>query len=190
MDLNIILIIVGTIIVTTIILTIIFSVNDKIGSERKEYKKQFEEYKQNFVDNKEDIAVRIMAINLLELKEYYIMTKQQYQRTYKVTTFFSSLGCIIIFGGAIYGAVIGDYEIAKYTTISGIVSEAVAALSFWMFTQSKNQLNLYSEQLKDNEKVLCAINLMEKNGLKENEKYLELVLKYLLKIKKETDETK
>nr|WP_252243206.1 hypothetical protein [Clostridium sp. ZBS14] len=90
-----------------------------------------------------------------------MMTKIQYERTFIITTLFSSIGCIIILGGAIYGAVNGNFEVATYTTISGIVSEGVAALAFWMFTQAKNQLNLYSNQLRNNEKILRAINIIE-----------------------------
>lgn len=121
-----------------------------------------------------------MGANLLELKEYYSMTKIQYERTFVITTIFSSIGCIIVFGGAIYGAINNDFETTKYTTLSGIVSEGVAALVFWMFTQAKKQLNLYSNQLRENERILCEINVIEKLNPEEKDEIINKLMSYIL----------
>lgn len=176
---NIFFIIVG-IVIAGIIISIIVLTATNFKKEREKLKKELDEYKKDFIDNINDVGLKIMSANLLELKEYYIMTKIQYERTFMITTFFSSIGCIIIFGGVIYGAIKGDFEITTYTTISGVVSEGVAALAFWMFTQAKNQLNLYSNHLRNNEKVLCAVNVIEKMNQNEKNENINKIVSYLL----------
>lgn len=162
----------------TIVIVVMISNHSK--KEKSKLKKELDEFKQNYIDNISDVGLKIMSMNLLELKEYYIMTKRQYERTFWIATIFSSIGCVIILGGAVYGAINGDYEITKYTVISGGVSEGVATLAFWMFTQAKNQMNLYSEHLKNNEKIICAINILDKKELENKNEIISKIIGYLL----------
>jgi len=176
---NIFFIALGILIAGIVIISVVL-ITKNFGNERDKLKKEIEEYKKDYIDNINDVGLKVMGLNLLELKEYYVMTKIQYERTFMITTFFSSIGCIIILGGAIYGAAKGNFEITTYTTISGIVSEGVAALAFWMFTQAKNQLNLYSNHLRNNEKVLCAVNIIEKMNSNEKIDNINKIVSYLL----------
>jgi hypothetical protein len=180
MNLNNIFFITAGILIADVIIIIIALITKNFGNERDKLKKEIEEYKKDYIDNINDVGLKVMSLNLLELKEYYTMTKIQYERTFIITTFFSSIGCVIILGGAIYGAVKGNFEITTYTTISGGVSEGVAALAFWMFTQAKNQLNLYSNHLRNNEKVLCAVNIIEKMNSNEKNENINKIVSYLL----------
>lgn len=183
MKLNNIFFISTGVVLATIIIVLIIRVMDSFKKEKSKLSAELEEYKKEYIDNINDVGFKIMSANLLELKEYYIMTKIQYERTFKITTFFSSVGCIIILLGAIYGAISKDFEVTKYTIISGGVSEGVAALAFWMFTQAKNQLNLYSQHLRQNEKVLCTLNVIDKMSNEKKDELIDKLVTYLLKDK-------
>ncbi|ENZ32162.1 hypothetical protein HMPREF1084_02576 [Clostridium butyricum 60E.3] len=181
MNLNAVFLIILGIIISSVVIIIILLTQQGFKKEKEKLKNELEEYKKEYADNIEDVGLKIMSVNLLELKEYYTMNKIQYERTFIITTFFSSIGCLIIFIGLIYGSINQNLEIARYTTISGGVSEGVAALAFWMFTQAKNQLNLYSTQLRDNERILCAINIARKNDTNVENTNINKIISYLLR---------
>lgn len=184
MNLDIILFMSIVIFLSGVTLAIVIYIIRHSRKEKSNLEKELEIYKKDYIDSIDDAGIKIMSMNLLELKEYYIMTKNQYERTFWIATFFSSAGCLIILGGAIYGSIKGSFEITWYTTISGCISEVVAALAFWMFTQAKNQMNLYSEHLKNNEKIICAINIIEKKNPTNRGELIDKIVTYLLTVEK------
>lgn len=120
-------------------------------------------------------VVSLMIDNVSELREYYVISKRQANRSFTSTLFICFLGFIVFVAGIIAAAVTGQ-EIAVYTTISGCVIEVIAGLFFWLYKNAAEQLNVYHERLGCTEKYLIAMQLAEKmSPEKKDETYKYLI---------------
>lgn len=124
-------------------------------------------------------VIGLMLKNVKELRQYYIISKQQATRSFSSAILMSIVGVVIYFIG-IFAVIILKADIAIITIIAGTVVELVSGLSFWLYSQSTKQLNIYHKRLTSTEKYLMAIQMIDK--VPEERKYEEYrnVINYIL----------
>ncbi|MCT4592648.1 MAG: hypothetical protein N4A57_00010 [Anaeromicrobium sp.] len=139
------------------------------------------------VEEFEDNALKMMARNLAELREYYIISKQQARKTFFSASLFSSIGFVILLLGIVAIFIKEDKDVAKYTIISSMITDSIAGLFFWMYTKSLNQLNLYHDSLRQTEKYAIAINACEKVSVRNRDVILVDIIQKMIQSEKNLD---
>lgn len=108
-----------------------------------------------------DNVIELMVKNVAELREYYVISKQQANKAFSSALLVCFLGFIVFISG-IFISYISNQNVIIYTTISGGIVEIVSGLFFWLYKNSIYQLNIYHERLGTTEKYLTAMQLIEK----------------------------
>ena len=128
-------------------------------------------------DNKDIIA--LMFDNAKELKEYYIISKNQAKSTFRIAIFSCILGFIIYVGG-ICAFVFAEKDVTVISVISGTVLEIVSGTTFWLYNKTLTQLNTYHRRLDETEKYLIAYQMIgevaEEKRYEEQRNFVNYVL--------------
>jgi len=166
------------------ILTTVFSTSFIVVLQnifnRKTTKRETEEIKSEVNTTIEKIkdsetVIDLMIKNVAELREYYIISKQQANKSFSSALLVCFLGFIVFISGIII-SYFSDQSVILYTTISGGIVEIVSGLFFWLYRNSTQQLNIYHERLGTTEKYLTAMQLIEKmSSEKQDESYKILI---------------
>ena len=170
--------------ITLTIATLVISMLTYITKERldmfslKKENKEIEEAKKtiHFVladksnKNSDKNVIRMMQDNVEELREYYVISKQQARKSFSAALLACIFGvCIYIFG--IVSSVILKVDVSIISVIGGTVTEVIAALFFWLYKEATNQLGVYHQRLGSTEKYLTVIQIIKE--LPEDKKYEE-----------------
>ena len=129
-------------------------------------------------DNKESV-LDLMLRNVSELREYYIISKNQANRAFVAAVTISFIG-IILYASGIISFIYFKTDIVIISTIGGTTVQIISGLFFWIYNKSIKQLNVYHSRLISTEKYLTAIQLIDK--VPEDKKYEEYrnIINYLL----------
>lgn len=116
-----------------------------------------------FVTNKSEQSkknvLNMMADNVSELKEYYVISKQQARNSFSAALFICFFGIIIYLLG-IVAYVFFNKDISLVSVISGTVVEIIAGLFFWLYKEATKQLSIYHQRLGNTEKYLIAYQMI------------------------------
>lgn len=116
------------------------------------------------VDNKHDTEqksiLNIMIENVGELREYYVISKQQARKSFSASLFICFLGIILYLLG-IVAYIIFDKNISVISVIGGTVVEVISGLFFWLYREATKQLSVYHQRLGSTEKYLIVIQLIK-----------------------------
>lgn len=145
--------------------------DDRVAEEVRGTLSQFQNY-----DN--DILA-LMLKNVSELREYYVISKRQANRTFTSTLIVCFAGFIIFIAGIVVNYMT-QQNIIVYTTIAGSVVEIISGLFFWLYSKSMTQFNFYHERLGSTEKYLTAIQLVEKLSPEKRDAVYEDIIKIIL----------
>lgn len=158
-----------------------------MDKENKEIDKALEK-KKNIVfelvtsesDQNQKNVLNMMADNVSELKEYYVISKQQARKSFSAALFICFFGiAIYIFGIVAY--VILNKDISLISIIAGTVVEVIAGLFFWLYREATNQLSIYHQRLGDTEKFLIAYQMIgevpEEHRYEEQRNFINYILK-------------
>lgn len=150
----------------------------KTIAEEKEIKYEVEKVFVSFEEDKNDV-LRLMIKNVAELREYYVMNKQQARNSFSAALFISILGFFLFASGIIIFYIVPEKaEIIPYSTIGGIIVEIIAGLFFWLYSKAIKQINIFHTSLQSTEKFLTAIQLVDKVSLeKKDEIYKDIITK-------------
>lgn len=111
--------------------------------------------------NKEDNGILdLMYKNVLELKEYYVISKRHANSSFTASLVACCLGVVIYLIGIII-SMVTDANVALLSTIAGSIVEAISGLFFWIHNKSIEQLNIYHQRLGTTEKYLISIQLID-----------------------------
>ncbi|MBK5261607.1 MAG: hypothetical protein JJE17_03410 [Peptostreptococcaceae bacterium] len=148
------------------------------NSNKEELKNITEDLKKN-IDTSISHIFDIMLSNVAELKEYYTISKRQANQSFKIASLMSLFGFLIYISGLV-AVLYWDKDVKAITLISGTIIEVVSALSYWLYTQSIKQLNIYYNNLASTEKYLTVMQLIEM--VPEERKYEEYrnLINYIL----------
>jgi hypothetical protein len=170
--------IVATVLSTSVVITM------QAFSSRKTNKRDAEEVK-NAVDSTmeriqdSDTVIELMIKNVAELREYYIISKQQANKSFSSALFICFLGFVVFLSGILI-SYFSDQNIIVFTTISGSIVEIVSGLFFWLYKNSISQLNIYHERLGTTEKCLTAIQLIEKMSQEKRDEGYRFLMESIL----------
>ncbi|GAB3326690.1 hypothetical protein ACFQT0_13005 [Hymenobacter humi] len=108
-------------------------------------------------------VLTLMIKNVAELREYYVMNKQQARNAFSAALTISILG-FFIFSAGIFSVYYMPEKSAAvpYSTIGGAIVEIIAGLFFWLYSKAIKQINIFHTSLQSTEKFLTAIQLVEK----------------------------
>lgn len=144
----------------------------KEKSDTKSIKKENEEIKEK-VESVKELAdgeanvLDLMLKNVSELREYYVISKNQARRSFSSALLICFFG-IVIYSFGIISVVFLEADATLITIVSGTVVEIISGLFFWLYMQASKQLDIYHKRLGTTEKYLTAMQLIEK--MSENEK--------------------
>lgn len=128
--------------------------------EKKEETKVKEAVDSIQINNeKDDNVLELMLKNVKELREYYVISKQQARKSFSAALFICFFGIFIyLFGIVAY--IWFEKDISIITVIGGTVVEVIAGLFFWLYKEATNQLSIYHKRLGSTEKYLIVYRMI------------------------------
>ncbi|HEY9632349.1 MAG TPA: hypothetical protein V6D14_03020 [Coleofasciculaceae cyanobacterium] len=135
--------------------------------EKRELKEEIDNYLGLLQEYQGDVLALITR-NLTLLREAYIICKQQVRNVFSTAIFVCCLGFIVFATGIIVFSSQGNIAILVCSTSAGTVIEIVAALIFWIYSKSLEQLNTFHKTFYENQKLVSSIHLID--GVSETNK--------------------
>ena len=118
----------------------------------------------------------LMFENLKELKEFYVICKQQIRKSFSAAMFSCFAGFMLFILAVIIFLLGGNNSASFMAGLSGAKVEIVSGLYFWMYKETSKQLGKYHKRLETTEKYLIALQIIgmlpEENR---NEQYGKLI---------------
>ena len=166
---------------------------------KDENKKEVEEYynklKSSLIENgnsdteknlsskEENDALKLMLVNMEEIKAYYTLSKSQAKDSFKLSVWMCVLGFLLIVTAIILPFIAnGKFESSIISAASGAIVEIVAGTSLLVYKNTLSQLNLYYKSLHENERFLSTVNLVRKmDKEKQDDMYAEIIRSELKK---------
>lgn len=148
--------------------------------EKNEDRKVEKAIKEIGLENAEnDNVMKIMLKNVKELREYYVISKQQARKSFSAALFICFFGiCIYILGIVAY--IWLNKDISIVSVVSGTVVEAIAGLFFWLYKEATTQLNIYHQRLGTTERYLITYQMIcevpEERKYEEQRNFINYVL--------------
>ena len=100
----------------------------------------------------------LMFENLKELKEFYVICKQQIRKSFSAAMF-SCFAGFMLFVLAVIIFLLGGNSSASF--MAGAIVEIVSGLYFGMYKETSKQLGKYHKRLEATEKYLIALQIIE-----------------------------
>ena len=129
---------------------------DELSAER-EAKEISEAVKK---EENQDIRT-LMFENLKELKEFYVICKQQIRKSFSAAMFSCFAGFVLFVLAVIIFLLGGNNSASLMAVLSGAIVEIVSGLYFWMYRETSKQLGKYHKRLEATEKYLIALQIIE-----------------------------
>lgn len=130
------------------------------------------------VDN--DIYKNLIKISYKYLDEYYLQTRQQAQKGFMVTVSVSIMGAVIIAIG-IGAMFLGKTTPAYVTTASGVITEFVASVFFYLYNKTISSMGDYHNKLVLSQNVSIALKIAESISGEGAEKVKNHIVEELVK---------
>jgi hypothetical protein len=121
--------------------------------------------------------LELMSINMKEIKEYYVLSKNMAKSSFRLSVSMCLLGFTLI-SSSIISIYILDISLgsAVVPAVGGAIVEVVAGTTLIVYKQSLDQLNKYYEALHDNERFLSVLNITDKiSPDKKDDVYMEII---------------
>ena len=128
----------------------------------------------------EDIYQNLIKISYKYLDEYYLQTRQQAQKGFFVTVCVAIAGAIIVAIGII-AMFFGKTTPAYVTTASGVVTEFIAAVFFYLYNKTIASMSDYHNKLVLSQNVSIALKITESMSKEQGEKIKEHIVEELMK---------
>lgn len=138
---------------------------DELAAEREakeisEAVKNLDVLAEKSKEENQDIRA-LMFENLKELKEFYVICKQQIRKSFSAAMF-SCFAGFVLFVLAVIIFLLGGNNSASLTAgLSGAIVEIVSGLYFWIYRETSKQLGKYHKRLEATEKYLIALQIIE-----------------------------
>lgn len=127
----------------------------------------------------------IIQLNLSQLNEYYTINKSQSKRAYEFSIFMIFVGFLLIVTAVILGfAVPSRISVILIIGIAGLLSEFIGATSLNLYKESNKHVNEFLERLTYLQKVMLAIELVDRISEDKKEEQLSNIISSLMKLEK------
>jgi hypothetical protein len=132
----------------------------------------------------------LVEINILYLKDYYSLVKVHTDKSYIVATLAGMIGFGFIIVGLIVGLAVSftgneNAQIIAYlTSASGIITEFIAGIFFYLYNKTVRQLKEYHDSLLDVQNILLSFKIVgDTSDVNERTKMVTQMITALLPIK-------
>lgn len=134
----------------------------------------------------EEYFNKLVQINIENLSAYYDQVKSHANKSFIVSLIMSILGFAIITAGLVVGFSSQDQRtlIIFVSAASGIITEAIAALFFYLYTKTVHQMKGYHDGLLYVQNILLSLKLLEgadNIGPEMKAQSINKLIEYLLK---------
>lgn len=127
----------------------------------------------------------IIQLNLSQLNEYYTINKSQSKRAYEFSFFMIFVGFLLIVSAVILGfAVPSQISTTLIIGIAGLLSEFIGATALNLYKESNKHVNEFLERLTYLQKVMLAIELVDRISESKKEEQLSNIISSLMKCEK------
>jgi hypothetical protein len=139
-------------------------------------------------NDKKDI-LNAIRLDIRGIREYYTISKNNVRYSFLLSIVFCVVGLLLFVVLALTG--FKDQTVTIFVSIMSAASELFAGTAFLMYKSALDQLNIYYEELHDNEMLLAAVQLAERLPEKgEREKAYIEIINGAIKIMTECDDKK
>lgn len=124
-----------------------------------------------------DDILQMMLLNMREIKEYYVLSKNMAKRSFNLAVAMCVLGFLAI-ASSIISLFLTDVNFieALIPIIGGTIVELIAGTTLVVYKKSLEQLNKYYDALHNNERFLSVVNLVDKlSDNKKDEVYINII---------------
>jgi len=171
-----------SVLLAVFVILIVFTIRGLIS--KAAIKREAEEIKDaidsTFEENKvSENVLDLMVKNVAELRGYYVLSKQQANKSFASALLICFLGFFVFILG-IFINYFSDQNIIIFTTIAGSVVEIISGLFFWLYKNTLSQLNIYHERLGTSEKYLTAIQLIDKMSQEKRDDAYKFLIESML----------
>ena len=144
-------------------------------------RKQALEEKINAQEDKPHIQ-DIIQLNLSQLNEYYTINKSQSKTAYRLSLLMILIGFLLIVNAVVIGfSDPSDTSIALISGIAGLLSEFIGATALSLYKESNSHVNEFMERLSYLQKVMLAIELIDRISEDKKDAQLSVIITSLMK---------
>lgn len=127
----------------------------------------------------------IIQLNLSQLNEYYTINKSQSKRAYGFSFFMIFVGFLLIVSAVILGFMVpSQISVTLIIGIAGLLSEFIGATALNLYKASNKHVNEFLERLTYLQKVMLAIELVDRISEGKKEEQLSIIITNLMKSEK------
>ncbi len=116
------------------------------------------------LSNESEFYTKLIQINFKYTDQYYLQTQEQADKSFKLSAFASVAGLlIIIFGIYMMYNETGDSNLPSYlTTASGILTEFISAIFFFLYSKTVQKMSQYHKNLLVTQNINLALKVVDK----------------------------
>jgi uncharacterized protein YjbJ (UPF0337 family) len=105
---------------------------------------------------------QLVTINVTNLREYYLLVKNQTGNSFLASILAAVLGFILVAGSVVAALVSNQSDLISVIGVgSGILIEFISAIFFYLYSKTVRQLKEYHDSLLSVQNVLLALRLLE-----------------------------
>jgi hypothetical protein len=132
--------------------------------ERARYKLEYKiiEAKARQLQDKlgEDFFTRLVQINFKYLDQYYFQTHQQANKSFALSVGAAVVGLVIIAAGIVM-MLAGRVDAARLTAASGVISQFIAAVFFYLYNRTVLKMGEYHKKLVLTQNIGIALKITD-----------------------------
>jgi hypothetical protein len=123
----------------------------------------------------------LVEINVSRLDEYYNEVKRHTVYSFSVALIVGIVGFLLIFIGIIIGYMNDNISLAAISGASGIITEFISGVFFYLYNKTVKQLKMYHDNLIQLQNILLSLQLIERiKDPGETYKVIDKVIDYLI----------
>lgn len=144
-------------------------------------RKVFEYEIDNIQDKvKNDIFENLIKLSYKYLDQYYLQTRKQAQKGFWITVCVSVFGAILI-GIGIVALYLGNTEPSHVTCASGVITEFIAAIFFWLYNKTIIGMSKYPNKLVLSHNISIALKVADSLPDTDKAESKKIIISELLK---------
>ena len=130
--------------ITTSVVKLLTEVSNKASEEKENYIKKLES------STGDDVFKYVLLINIAALEGYMAQTRIQASQSFRLSQIVAIIGFLLLSTGIIIGAYLSiktNLDIAYLSTASGILTEFISGIFFYLYNKSLSQINRFHDRL-------------------------------------------
>jgi hypothetical protein len=123
----------------------------------------------------ENFFTKLVQINFKYLDQYYLQTQEQADKSFRLASFACVIGLMIVIVGIIM-MFLNKTEPAYVTTGSGVLSEFIAAIFFYLYNRTILKMSQYHQKLVITQNISLALKITDEMQQEQKAKSLEMLI--------------